>query len=303
MSDELDVSVFFSDGYILKNAAHIINAETEEAVMIFTEDTITINFMAKNKSTIHDFKFLAEELSGYSYNPDLNPDGTVPDRYVVGFKTQEFNRNMRVSKKDGIAMFVQKKFRDKLIVRHIKNATRSESQTEAYVTIIDVEDSTYKVKSNIENEIPHIRILPKEFSDVCIQCSNLKCAFMRIEKIGGDREGIKVEGVTHSGAVACESNFFSSRVVNRRSKVGIAPEYITQCVLLSSGLSTRRYRIVSDSTKFKLNGHTVKTLSKINNMSTSKIKIFLTEGEPLKITCEMGNIGTYSLYSTETEQK
>lgn len=300
----LDISVCFSDGYILRNAAHIITSETDVASIVFTPDSITINFAGKNKSSFHDFKFQVEELLDYVYNPDPDHEGNIPEKYVVGFKTQEFNRNVKVSKKDGIVIYITKDARNKISVKHLKSVSRSDSKSASFINVIDAEDIIYQPESP-PNKTPYIRILPKEFSEMCTQCSNLKCAFLRIKKINiGDRKGIKAEGVTHDGLIAFQNEFFSSKIVgNRRENNRPATDYSSYSIVApGAGSVESRAKIVKiESVKFKLGGSTVKALSKINNMSTSKIQIFLTEGQPLVITCEMGNIGTYSLFSSDSE--
>jgi hypothetical protein len=274
------------DGYTFRNTISMSKNENPEITLIVSTKGISISFMNKGNNCIHDIDIRAEDLQYFSYNIASH------DFYPITVNTNQLlNMTKGVGKKDAIKIKWIESWK-RLIVQLEKSGKTYNRSPDSYVDIIDKLYNKIEFLNTFTENDPCIKILSKEFSEICAYISSLKCSYMEV--IGN------VNKITFKGIMADETVATSRDHV---PYINSTDSYIeTDSTLIMDTLKDDECQLniikEEEPIKIRIPVTTVKALSKLQNISPPGflLKLFFISGKPLKIESIIGTFGDYTLY-------
>lgn len=186
------------------------------------------------------------------------------DEYPITINSAElFNATKSVGRKDSLKIYWDGE--EKLIIQPIKLTKEPGRCNVSYINIIHKEAN--KIESiNCHYNDPTIMLQNREFYDICNQASTLKCIYLEITAFTTD---IYFKGVLANGKQGMESHFPISCKEEKKELI-----------------------------KIKIPISTLKTLSKLHNISTSGtlLKFYFIQDNPVCIDSKIGAYGVYKIY-------
>lgn len=248
-----------ADGYSLRNTICMLKNETNEITLLVSKTKITITFVNKGQYAVHNLVILGSELSNYIYN--ITDGDEHP--FIVS-TTELFNVTKMISRKDGIKIFWTGG--EKLSLQPIKSRKETGQTGPSFINIINKE---YEKYTFIESEYlePSVKMQNLEFSEIFSRSSTLKCKHMEMD---GYVDAMVLKAILHDGT----------------------------CGLLSTFGNPQRSLISERLVNIKIPINTIKTLSKLNNISppSTLLKFSFLANTPVKIESKIGTYGIYQIY-------
>jgi hypothetical protein len=172
-----------------------------------------------------------------------------------------------------------------------------------FVKILPIEHIRYDPGSY--NPEPNVRVLSKDFADLCSQGNSLKCTSLEI--IGQNR-AVTFKGILANQTVAFVNKFVSQTEVPKTAKTASNMDEIDNFIdslrisdnhLAAPAATGLSLNIVKseDLMTVKVPISTIKALSKIHNISPSGtlLRFYFSEGKPTKVESPIGTYGFYTI--------
>lgn len=290
------------DGYSFRNTIGIIKSETEHATMVVSEKSIEISFLNTSRCAVHKIVLYPQEFIMYRYNI-RGEDGNLLPEYPLAFETNEmFNTTKGIGRRDGIRLYWLAGD-NKINVQPIKMSTKDPGRAGAlFVKILPIEHIRYD--PGPYNPEPNIRVLSKDFADLCSQGNSSKCTSLEII---GHASAVTFKGIFANQSMAFINRFVSQTEVTKSAEAASNIDEIDNLIdnLRVSGTHTPSpttglsLNIVNseDLMTIKVPIATIKSLSKIHNISPSGtlLRFYFSEGKPTKIESPIGTYGCYTI--------
>lgn len=275
-----------SDGYTFRNTISMSKNENPEITLLVSTKGISISFMNKGNNCIHDIDIRAEDLQYFSYNIASHIC------YPITVNTNQLlNMTKGVGRKDAIKIKWIESWK-RLIVQLEKSSKTSNRTSDSYVDIIDRLYNKIEVINPFTEEDPCIKILSKEFSEICAYISSLKCSYMEVI---GNANKITFKGIMADETVATSRDHIPY--------INSTDSYIeTDSSLIMDTLKDDECQLniikPEESIKIRIPVITVKALSKLQNIAPPGVllKLFFIPGKPLKIESVIGTYGNYRMF-------
>ena len=290
------------DGYSFRNLMGIVKHEINQTSMILSEKSIEISFISSNKKSGHRIIINTMECVNWSYNL-RDEDGDLYEEYPIAFDTTEFfNITKSIGKRDGIKIYLLPDD-NKLSVQLLKVSTKDPGSAEIFfVNILQAEHSRYT--SNIYTSEPNIRVLAKNFTDMCGCVIDQKCEFLCVE---GDDSGLIFKGIQANKSEsyikrydAQNSSYMRQENIQLASNIDdIANMLKNVNIEKKNGTKGLSLNVVSNnSISIKIPIVTIKGLSKVHNCcpNNALLKFYVEKGKPLKIQCSISTYGDYEIF-------
>lgn len=258
--------VHIQDGYSLRNTICMLKNESDEITLLLTKTNIFITFCNKGEYGIHDITIDKEELSDYLYNI------TDRDDYPITVNTAElFNATKSIGRKDGLKIYWIEG-QEKLSIRPIKLNKETGQFSDTYINIIQKEYRRCEFINDFNNDDSCIKMPNKSFSEICTQAITAKCQYL---ELSGSSNVIVFRGVLPDGSPGIESRFTSPS--NGKKVIDVDMEGLNH---------------------IKIPFHTLKTLSKLHNISPigTLLKFSFMTDRPMKIESKIGSYGVYKIF-------
>lgn len=272
-----------SDGYSFRNTLSMSKNETDEITLLISEKKMVIVFMNKGGYCIHDILINGEELLYFRYNI------VDYEEYPITVNTNDIlNTTKGVGRKDAIKIKWMEKS-DKLIIQPEKSGKDNSRASESYVNIISKTYNKLELRNDFSENENVIKILSKDFSEICSQVSSYKCAHLEIT---GGAEKMIFKGILPDGTIAIINDHIP--YINSAYKNADIVETICndkdKCQL-----NVLKY---DNTVKIIIPLNTVKTLSKFQNISPSGtlLKFYFVRGKAVKIESKIGTYGSYNMF-------
>ena len=308
MSNQPLFAASFADGYPFRYMMGVINAETAEVALAFSEGGIDIRLINRGNYAVHFFRIQGTHLRAYYYNI-RDEHGQLVDLYPIHVDTAEmFKATKGIGKRDGIKLYWLQGD-NRISIQPVKAAVKDSGGGVAlFVPILSREYNRYELPS-FPRHTPNIRIQAKEFSDICSQASNLKCAFVEII---GHSAGMTFRGVGPDKTELFIKRYPFQRVVDpppssssssSSERAILSPDLDALLESLSTlelgGSSPLRLNVVKSTeiARYRIPISTIKALTKMHNISPqgTMLKLHFGEQLPLKIKSPIGAYGKYTL--------
>lgn len=270
-----------SDGYSFRNTIGMFKNETDEITFLISAKKMCICFVNKGGYCVHDISIDTNDLLYYDYNI------VDYEEYPVTVNTNEIlNTTKSVGRKDAIKIKWMEKS-DKLIIQPEKSGKDNNRASESFVNIINKTYNKLELINDFVEDENVIKILSKDFSDICSHVSSLKCSYLEIT---GGANKMTFKGFLPDGTVAMINEhipYINSTYKNKEIVETICNDGCQLNVIKHD-----------DTVKRIIPLNTVKTLSKFQNISPSGtlLKFYFLQGKPVKIESKIGTYGVYNMY-------
>lgn len=272
-----------SDGYSFRNTLSMSKNETDEITMLISEKKMVIAFFNKGGYCVHDIYVDGDELLYFRYNI------VGYDEYAITVNTNDILKTTKgVGRKDAIKIKWMENS-DRLIIQPEKSGRDNSRALDSYVNIISKAYNKLELLNDFAGNENVIKILSKDFSEICSQVSSHKCAHLEIT---GNSEKMIFKGILPDGTIVI--NYDHIPYINAAYKNIDIVETICndkdKCQL-----NVLKY---DNTVKIIIPLNTVKTLSKFQNISPSGtlLKFYFVRGKAVKIESKIGTYGTYNMY-------
>lgn len=251
-----------NDGYSMRNVLGSIRYLNVKANLILYPDRVEISQSNSDNDVLCNAIINSDRLLEYQYNVVGN-DGKKLQRASAGFKTVDLMRNTKVSKRDGIVIY--------MIAGnpniHIQPSLSATSC--AYVLNQEVDQITYDLPQYTRSKTdPNVRIPNNDFAKMCNSIIGLKGKHVEVI---GYKYGIEFKAILQTGKPAHITPF---------GKIPKPDE------IKSSDTWTMTIRVP-----------TLKIVSKLNNFNTNGLILVYFEPKlPLKINTLIGGYGEVTYY-------
>lgn len=291
MSNKTLFVVDIGDGHSFKNIIAMIKNENDEIVtFIVSKNKMSLSYMSKNQSAIHDIQFDPDELNNYQYNiRDY-------DQFPIVMNTNELVGSIKsIGKKDSLKMSWTEGH-DKIGVQVIKSGKDSDRNPILFVNIIRRETSQLSL-NNLNDDIGlPIKIPCKEFSEMCVTAITLKCLY--VELIGCNTH-VTFKGILSDGTVGVITKKYLS------NKVNVNDEVIEKITSFNDDIAKFEVKVIKreELIKVKIPINTIKTLTKTQNITApgSLLKVYICPDKMIKLECKIATYGTYKIYLRDSK--
>lgn len=308
MDSETNFLLQALDGYSFRNIVGLIKGETDIATMILSPKKVEISFVNTSKCAVHKIVINTSELSRYRYDI-RDEEGNLYPEFPVAFETDEiYNTTKGIGKRDGICLYWLKGDH-KINIQPIKPTKDLSKAGALFVKIIHIE-FTRCIIPEIYNSEPNIRILAKDFADLCGQTNSLKCSYL---EISGEANKVVFTGILANNTPANIARFagqnevMPSEFTGNSTPANISGEIESLLRNLrenqetsKSGTSTGlTLNVVKNNilARIKVPISTVKALAKIHNISPpgTLLRLYFKEEQPVKIESPISTYGVYTI--------
>lgn len=261
------------DGYSFRNIIDMFKNETNTITLVVNKQGIKIKFVNKNNCCIHDIIIFAEELNEYNYFMDN-------EEFPITVHINELiNAIKTISRNDGLKIFLLERF-GKLGIQTNKSNKITENPCSLFVNIILKEYTNLLLSDFDYSNIKHIKVLTRSFSEICTKCNTLKCKLLVI-----------------SGC----SNYIEFKGILSDNTIGMIKKTTVNNYVENNEQNQNKFELNviddNDIVNIKIPISTVKSLSKIHNITSTKtLKFYLSPKLPIKIESKIGSYGEYSIY-------
>lgn len=289
-SNNSSFQAIIGDGYSFRNMIEFLKVTSARGNFVISHDKIAYeqSDISTNTYIINQVVINTSELTKYEFDSK--------EQFFIGVNIEDIRTvSKTIGKKDSIKLY--KVFSDPfLYIQIISNNSRGTDRENMNV-IRPQSNDVYQFKcvqySNDERN-PNCKIMASEFAKVCTSMSSLKCDYVTIY---GLPCGIVFQGGT------------PGRTSERIEKFGVVDGFIpSSCDSISIDqleipscprpkLNIKYDKSNVQPVKIKVKISIIKSLSKLNNLSTNgTIKLFIEQDKPLKILCPIGNYGILRTY-------
>lgn len=292
------------DGYAFRNLMGIVKHEINQVSMILSEKTIEISFLGSNGRSAHLIKINTVELVQWRYNIRDDDDQLVSE-YPIAFDTTElFNITKSVGKRDSILIYLLPG-ENQLNVKLLKVSTKDPGSAEVFmIKILTIEHTRY-APNEYTNE-PNIRILAKNFSEMCGCIIDQKCEHLQIE---ADNTGIIFTGIQANKSVSYIKRYeaqnsnssYNREQIQLASNIGDIANKMKNLNIgekkTGPGLSLNV--VNSNTISIKVPISTIKSINKLNNVTNvngALLKFTIEVRKPLKISTNISSFGQYEIF-------
>lgn len=286
------------DGYSFRNVMSIVNSETDRVHMVVSPEKIEMSFMNRARCATHSVIIDAREIQ-VDYNI-YDEDGDLYEQYPIAFDTRQMlNATKGIGKRDGLMIYWMNE-QPNLCVQHVKSGSRDPGKAGAnFVPIINHEYINYEIPDGYPEE-PNVRVIAKDFSEQCTQCSSMKCISMQI--VGkatsmvtrsllsnNQQAGVMTWGKpaprVNNGKKPLASNI--DDFLKNINSNDISAEQVPSVRLVVKPLD--------ELANMKVPISTVKSISKIHNISPpgTLLRFYFANNRPIKIESAIGGYGKY----------
>lgn len=296
------------DGYAFRSALHIAKNEIDKATLILSKDFVEISFVNNIGSCAHKMIIRAADTSQYFYN-FRDKDGELLPEAALPFDVAAINAAVKtVGRKDGLCLYLFDGD-DRINIRPLKTTKDPRNMGALFVKITNDEKSRYDDSGLHYTENPSLRLQAKAFADICTKASTMKCKEVIIQ---GSEGNAKFIGISSDNIECMVENFGSQLSSFNDDDAEENPELDAFLASLrlepaSNDKPKISLNIISpsDSMKVRVPIVTMKSLSKIHNISPTgaQIKLFFSEGLPVKMESLWSTYGTYEVYLRGTKPK
>lgn len=303
MSEPLIFFAAFPDGYSFRNLIATLRQEFAEANFILSEKTITLAQTNQSNYALYVVNILSSELKAYQYNV-LDDEGKKVQEIAVGFKTADMMKATKlIKKRDGVYLYMKTNDNTTIYVQPVSSNTKDGSQSNiGFVPCIDVEHFDHQPPDYQRSvDDPNTKVLASDFSTMCTSMSGIKCSQVAAT---GYPNGIIFKGILPGKSIGRVTRFGVCNSSNNNSIASNLDEFLESLNLdetrHSSSSSSKKLVVKSqeDLCTVHIPISTIKSLSKINNLSASgtMVKLYIEEARPLKIVSPLGAYGTFTVY-------
>jgi hypothetical protein len=275
-----------SDGYSFRNTISMFKNENPEITLLVSVKGISISFMNKGNNCIHDVDIRAEDLQYYSYG--IAGNAFFP---ITVNTNQLLNTTKGVGRKDAIKVKWIEGWK-RLIIQLEKSGKASNRASDSYVDIIDRRYNKLEFKNEFTNDDPCIKMLSKEFSEICAHISALKCSYMEVNG--------NVNKITFKGIMADESIATTREHIPYICSTDTYKDIDSSLIIDTVYDDDCQLNIIKpeEFIKTRIPVLTVKALSKLPNIAPNGVllKFYFIQGKPLKIESVIGTYGNYNMY-------
>jgi len=276
--DDIICRAIFNDGNAFKCLFNVVMTEIEKTVMVFSPNSIVIEFQNKSQNIIHNINIDITKIKDYYYN-NVDADGNLVPNTLIGFETKTmFAAVKNIGRNDSFEII--HKLNSQMIEVKPIPTTNSGTKHIFKVRIEQVDQSSIITNKSIKYPIsPNLKINPKDFSLFISRCVTMKSDFVVFVIF---KNGLIVRGIKADGSEL----YYSSHGFN--DGITEPAEY-------------NKYR-------YKVPIHNIKALSKFVNVPAKNSMIeFYFEGTkdyqvPIKLVSLIGpNCGTYTMYINDMD--
>ncbi len=302
--------MYIRDGYSFRNTIGTIKNETEYATMFLSRDAIKISFMNTSRHAVHAVHFNVREFDQYDYNI-TDESGQLVDQHHMVFETNEmFNTTKSIGRRDALRIYWYAN-ESRINIQHIKTTNKDPGRVAAlFVKILPIEPRQYDTNCQYSAE-PNIRVQAKDFSDICGLASALKCTNLEIH---GQSSTVTFKGLLANQTVAFVHRYASHNrsTVEQVPPSNVGPNNIREIDNLLENIRLQEASVSKDSAqrislnvvnkediiKVKIPVCTVKSLSKIHNISPTGtlLRFYFGKDLPIKLESTIGTYGSYTIY-------
>lgn len=275
-----------SDGHSFRNTICMFKNENPEITLLVSAKGISISFMNKGGNCIHDIDIRSEDLQYFSYNI------AGLDFFPITVNTNQLlNMTKGVGRKDSIKIKWIEGWK-RLIIQIEKAGKASNRTSDSYVDIIDRLYNKLDFINNFTEEDACIKILSKEFSEICAYISGIKCSYMEVV---GNVNKITFKGIMADGTIATTKDHIpyinstdSYQGANTAQIIDTVQDDECQLNIMKP----------EDSITIIIPVVTVKAMSKLQNIAPpgALLKLYFVQNKPLKIESVIGTYGNYNMY-------
>lgn len=208
MSNRVILSATFGEAYTFRHAVAIMHREIAQACFTFTEHEIYIGFSNNQNCIIHNITINTRELKDYVYNI-VDQNGVLVPSYNIGFDTtQLYQFTKSINRRDGLKIYLLAESQlDVLCIFPLRTGVKDANKINAFfLKIMHVKQVIIDQGSGVNSTEPNVKIQAKEFTDVCGQAIDTKCAYVEII---GYPKGIIFRGILSDKQEAFISRFGS----------------------------------------------------------------------------------------------
>lgn len=303
---QTNLFIHIADGYSFRNMLGIVKNEVDKATMILSKDTIEISFANLTKCAVHKIVLYTKEFTVYSYDVK-EENGELAESHPLAFDTNElFNTTKGIGKKDAIRIFWIRG-EDQINVQPLKQSTKDNfgRSGSLFVKIKTMEHKRYELMEYPAE--PNIRVLAKEFADLCNQVGGIKGSFIQMT---GHTNGVTFKGMKPNLTVGSLVKFSQpTNKIDHVIKNGQYLDDLINAVQNSTQSSAQHSDTIAKSTAnldlvnaddisvVKIPMSSVKALSKIHNISPpgTLLRFFFVAGKPAKMESPIGCFGSYTI--------
>lgn len=311
----------FNDGYTFRNSIAIIKQICPQANLTFTKTNISIVKTNKTDDILVMMDIKTSELIQYEMNTYDDHDKPI-DEFNIGVDMGELLRIAKnIGKKDGMIMYCNAGDNN-LYIKVISNNTRGGSGSSFMMATFFLERESFSMLQYSRDESnPNAKPAASEFAKMCTGMATIKCSYVVAR---GYAKGIsftamlpgKVPGQHTQWGICSSTEPLTDgiKLTNKVDENELLSGFIftrpdkdegskSQLLFNREGEHTEntssRLKIEknSETDKIQIRLPIIKALSKLNNLSTSPVKLYMDKKMPLKILSKIGSYGELIIFA------
>lgn len=288
-----DASFFatFIDGSSFRNMIEYIRLPNIEGVFRFTKHRIMYEQGDPDKNILNVMDLKTYELTDYSFH-------SKSDEIVVGINLADLrNITRNVGKKDHIDLY---KLSEEPKNLYIRIRSQSEKGSESNLYLLPITTTSYTVytlpKYKRGKKDPTCTVYQTDFSKLCKSLVTIKCSHANVH---GFENGVIYKGILNTGTIGSVKEFGKCTASSNQSQLkSIFPE-ASKGTIIKAKRPPPRLNIgeIGEIERFRIDISIIKYLIKLNALSpTGTIKMYIENGLPLKMVCNIGTFGKMYVY-------
>jgi hypothetical protein len=266
MSDSILVQADINQASAFKGYLnHVKETKLKIIPLIFTTEGIYVNVLINEPNNKDRYLMCSDfgktQNMRYRYSMDQ-------EEYVCPVEVQALTRIFNTSlKNDGFKIFIVKEYIDRIYIEFTNNKVSSPQTNLHFITICNSENPRYATPTYT----PNSRVVLGQMTTF----ENITRSLKKVEN------GISIKLV--NGSAIIERNSSGAN---------------TACSVYSFGEDVKELSDDNEVITYKLGQTTVSVIQKINALcnKTDNISIIGEEGNPLLVSCNVGNFGNHLLY-------
>lgn len=296
---EEDSSFFatFIDGSTFKYMIEYIRLINMEGVFRFEKDAIYYEQMDQYGYICNKIKIKTYELVDYDFSSEL-------DSIIVGVNLSELRNVCRnIGKKDHVDLYKLQGEPEHLYIR-IRSQSEKDSQSNIYrvqTTVMDYD--RYELKFTKSKKDPTCTVYQTDFSKLCKSVVIIKCVHVIAH---GFKNGVIFKGILNGGPIGSVKEF--GKCYPEESSGPKLKSFDINSISGKSVIKSKKpapkinIKEIGEIEKFKIDISVIKFMQKLNGLSPSgTLKIYVEEGCPLKMICNIGTFGKLEIYLFDTD--